>query len=122
MIELMAVDVNKAPRHIKEELEAMSNSINSPSDLNRLTDEAKHWVESNSETNEIKNTFMKNIEKELIMMDIKTLGIRMLHHLIGKEAAEDINRRTYNKCTEFVREYNTYEAEGKDAQAAAEKE
>jgi len=125
MSDFMAVDVSKAPRHIKEELEA-TTTVNSPEDFNRLTQEARGWIEANSVTCNLAEGMTVMIggasNDFTIAIKLLTEGIDKLHLVIGKDKADHILTDVYNKCAEFIRDYNIYEAEEKDAQAATEKE
>lgn len=100
MIIPLMIDIRNAPKHIIEEIDAIGEEFN----LDKLSDEAKEWIDNNSEN--FIDVVLSNAKRLYEGIEFHTATISTIHKAIPKEKADEINDNLYDACAKFVREYN----------------
>ena len=104
----MVVDLSEAPQHIREEIESLKGRVHNMDALDSLSKETKDWMINQAKTHReelgilMKRSYLKMIHE----IEIMTLGIHMLHMVVGEDDAKGMNRDLHNACAQFVRDYN----------------
>ena len=103
----MVVDLSEAPQHIREEIESLKGRVHNMDALDSLSKETKDWMinQANTHTEELGILMKRSYLKMIHEIEITTLGIHMLHMVVGEDAKR-MNRDLHNACAQFVRDYN----------------
>ena len=108
MIDTIVCDLDKAPPHIRREIQAMGNKgTHSFEDYQKLSQGTQQWLREQAHENQ--GALQDKIRKHYVQMTkevhFSELGITAMSAVMEEAEAKQMNLDLYNACASFCREY-----------------
>lgn len=107
---VIAAALDKAPPHIREELESLKGHIHSKEQFESISMEARAWLLQQAvDSPDAMTKLIEEKYRDLAnILNTAEDGLVAMKRVMPEEKADVINLELYNACAKFVRAYNSW--------------